>query len=80
MENKSEVFLSLLEHKEYYKDGNLKAHYFTLKGNIDGAYKKWFNNGQLEVYTFFNKGELVGEYFEWDEKGNPLQADVYRGY
>ena len=78
MENKTGIFLSPIEQKEYYRNGKIKAHYFMLEGNIDGEFKKWHNNGQMEVYTFFNKGELVGEYFEWNREGNPIQPDVYR--
>ena len=74
--DKTELFLNILEHKEFHENGKLEVHYYTLNGNIDGEYKRWHNNGQLELHTFFNNGELNGEYTEWDKDGNWLQADI----
>jgi antitoxin component YwqK of YwqJK toxin-antitoxin module len=60
-------FSGLKEHKEYYKNGQIKMHEFHLNGQLEGERKVWNEDGQLRLLEFYRDKELE-ELKIWDRQ------------
>jgi len=54
----------------YYENGNIKAEYYLLNGELNGQTKAYNENGILERTGNFINGIENGKFIEYDEEGN----------
>ena len=60
----------LTEVKEFWKNEQLKVHYFVDENSkLHGEYKFYYKNGQLYERCYFNDGLLHGEWKVYDPDG-----------
>lgn len=61
---------AITEHKEYYKNGQIRSHEFRRDGISEGEFKSWYETGQLYGREFYRNGRLNGPSEWWHRNGH----------
>jgi antitoxin component YwqK of YwqJK toxin-antitoxin module len=69
---------AITEHKEYYKNGQIRSHEFRRDGISEGEFKSWYETGQLYGREFYRNGRLNGPSEWWHRNGHLWKQEFHR--
>jgi hypothetical protein len=56
----------------FYRNGQLREEFSSLKGQFHGPYRTWHRNGRLASEEFYEHGQAHGRFRQWNEQGRLL--------
>lgn len=69
---------TITEHKEYYKNGQIRFQEFRRDGVSEGEFKSWYETGQLYGREFYRNGRLNGPSEWWHRNGHLFKQEFHR--